>query len=360
MANLRSTLNTISGTDIGGKEFTLEDTDVQQYIDNPDMAELEAQVTKARYGGSSINDPSPSDPQQASSASGPGVGQPQNVDFSRRGDFEKHVFNQLKNENMPDGNPFNFNPTAGLNQISKEDLPQLFENIFQREVAWDDRHLLDDDQKKFWMTEVKRFRAHVKDALTSERAAAVDQYNQMMNSFDNAAKEQAAAAKLKREKSKHIMEVKGKARERGDKRKKGYQEALSSRTDLLTKERELIAEFLEAETAGTLTPEESTARLAELKSMREERTVIDADIKSQQIPKPKSGITKVKATPGEKSPKESETDADGKTIVRKKVPKRDGDKKTVVARGVMKKGPNKGRKVVKYSDGSMAYADEIK
>jgi len=370
MANLRQTLNTISGVDIGGNEFTLTDTDVQPYIDNPGMEQMEAEVTKARYGGSSIHDPSPSNPMQgqASNVSGPATDQPRKVDFSRRGEFENHVFKQLKTENMPDGNPFNFNPNATLNKISKQDLPELFGNVFRGEVSWQDRHLLDDDQKKFWMNEVKRYRAHVETGLKSEREAAINSYNQMMNSFDNAAKEQAAADKLEREKKKAIMEASLKAQERAKGWQDDYQKALSEHAKLLTQERELIAEYLDAETAGTLTPERIDARLAELSAVKKQREYLSNEIKSREVPKPKGEATPVQAKVNPKKREvEPEKDADGKTIVRKKisgqattVAKKTTKKKRIVAKGPVKNGPNKGRIKIKYSDGSMAYADEIK
>jgi hypothetical protein len=370
MANLRETLNTISGVDIGGNEFTLQDTDVQPYIDNPELENLEAQVIKARYGGSSINDPSPSNPMQgrASNVSGPAADQPRKIDFSRRGEFENHVFKQLKSENMPDGNPFNFNPNAALNRISKQDLPELFGNVFRNEVSWQDRHLLDDDQKKFWMNEVKRYRAHVETGLRSEREAAVNSYNQMMNSFDNAAKEQAATDKFEREKKKAIMEANLKAKERAKGRQDDYQKALAEHAKLLTQERELIADYLDAETAGTLTPERIDARLAELSAVKKQRQHLSSQIKSHEVPKPKGEATPVQAkvNPKKKEPA-PEADADDKMVVRKKMPSRGSDKKPlmhngkeVAKTGIVKKGPNKGRKKIIYTDGSSAYADEGK
>jgi hypothetical protein len=348
MPNLRDTLDTISGVDIGGNEFTLQETDIQPYIDNPEIAQMEADVTKARWGGTSIQDPSPSDPQQGvQNVSGPDKSR--NIDFSRRGDFENHVFNQLKSENIPDGNPFNFNPNISLNKISKQDLPQLFEDIFRKEVTWQDRHLLDDDQKKFWMSEVKRYRAHIQAGLQNERATAVNQYNQMMNSFDNAAKEQAAAGKLQREKRKQIREAEIKALERKGNRQKDYQTNLALKKELLSDQLELIREYQDAETAGTLTPETTAARLAELDALSKQLSVLNASIQSHEALKPKSKITPVKTTP---SKPKSEKNVEGKTVIRGKIPKQ-GQKK------VVRTATHKGNKVLIYSDGSKAYADEV-
>ena len=364
MANLRQTLDTISGVDVGGNDFTLQETDVQPYIDNPEIAQMEADIAKARYGGSSIQDPSPSDPSQGVEPigvyEGQAPGQPKPVgtaakpvDFSRRGDFEFHVFNQLKTENMPDGNPFNFDPNAQLNKISKQDLPQLFERSFAGEVSWQDRHLLDDDQKKYWMSEVKRYRAHVETGLKGERAQAIDSYNQMMNSFDNAAKEQAAKNKQQRENRKQIYEAKIEALERSNKRQEKHQSQVSRKRELLTEQRELMAEYQDAETAGTLTPEISQARLAEIQAISDELKIINADLKTFQMPNPRSGVTKVEAKVNPKKREvEPEKDADGKTIVRKKIPAQGGDDKkplmhngkAVAKTGTVKKGPNKGRK----------------
>jgi len=349
MPKLREALKQTSGVDTGGNEFTLTETDIQPYIDNPEMAQMEADVSQARYGGTPIQgselsrdqmlgrDPKFQDPAL-------NAGRPP-ADLSRRGDFENSVFKQLQSENMPDGNPFNFNTTASLNAISKTDLPELFTSVFQNQVTWQDRHLLDDDQKKFWMSEVKRYRAHLGSSLTAERETAVNAYNQMMNQFDNAAKEQAAAGKLKRQKAKDLSTAMTEASERKSKKQTLEQANLKRRTQLLTDERKLTQAVFEATINNTLTDAESKAFAKELKGMRAERQVIEAELKTKEISKPRSSVTDVSTDTGEEGSKSP-------TVVRKKVP---SGQKTIV-----KTGKYKGRKVVKYSDGSMAYADEIK
>lgn len=359
MPKLRDALKQTSGVDIGGNEFTLQETDIQPYIDNPDMAQMEADVTQARYGKTPVDD-LPSGP---TSSAGP-PDKKGMVDFSRRGDFEKAVFKQLASETIPEGNPFSFNPNAALNAVSKQDLPELFSQVFAGEVAWQDRHLLDDDQKKYWMSEVKRYRAHVQTALEQERETAINTYNQMMNQFDRAAKEAEALQKQKRQRSKDIIEIKTKQRERQEKRQKGYQAELKRRGELLTKERELAQSIMDAEANKTLTDEEAGAFIQELQGIRDERKVIEAELQSRQMPKPKGGISKVEgkeAPAGSAKDYKTEIGKGGKTVVRKKMPASDkASGKTIVRTGTVKSGPNKGRKKVVYSDGSTAYADKLK
>jgi len=345
MPNLRDTLKQTSGVDVGGNEFTLTETDITPYVDNPGMAQMEADVTLARYGGSPIQDKEVEKvgpwrdtnatgqqpaPQTASTQGGP-------IDLSRRADFERSVFKQLASETMPDGNPFAFNPTASLNAISKQDLPELFNREFQGQVSWQDRHLLDDDQKKYWTDVVKRYRAHVDQALRAEREAAINSYNQMMNSFDNAAKEQEAIRKRQLEKEKRAMQAATKVDEKQSKREKAFQEALSRRTELLGLETKLVQDYSEREANGTLTEQEANAMVTQLTALRDERKEISKLIlKRKPRAKESPAGTRLVTAHGKKQG----AGKGGKTVV--------------------KTGTYKGRKVVQYSDGSVAYADETK
>lgn len=346
MPNLRDALKQTSGVDTGGNEFTLEETDMQPYIDNPEMAQMEADVTKARYGGSSIQESKTS---TGATAQGTAAGNQRGVvDFSRRGAFEQSVFKQLQSESMPNGNPFDFDTTAKMNEITKTDMPELFAQVFQGQVTWQDRHLLDDDQKKYWQGEVKAFRAHLKGALDSEKNEGVDMYNQMMNQFDNMAKEQESLRKRKRQKGIDVAK---------DKETRGKAQAanLKRRTELLTNIREMTVMIMDAKTTGTLSDAEAGAMAAELQGHRDELKVINANLRGpkKEAPKPKGDVQTASAD-GKESP------AGEKTIVRKKVPKQGASNKTVVKTGTVKSGPNKGRKKIMYEDGSTAYADEIK
>ena len=340
MPKLREALQQTSGTDIFGNEFTLEETDIQPYIAEPGIAELEADVTKARYGGSSIQETqTAAGGTVQQTAAGPGKGP---IDLSRRGDFEKAVFGQLKSDLIPDGNPFALNTTAKMNEISKTDLPELFGQIFRGQVTWQDRHLLDDEQKKYWQSEVKRYRAHVKQALDAEKAGAVDMYNQMMNQFDNAQKEQEAIRKRERQQRQDVakaVETRGKTQEAH----------LRRRSELLGKIRELTTAILDPVKAKGMKETEIKAYTQELQGYRDELKVINAKLGIVAEPKKKGE--------GEATPVKDEKTKEGKkrtkpVVVRGKIPQ-DTGKRTVVSTGTYK-----GRKVVKYSDGSIAYADE--
>ena len=84
MPKLREALKQTSGVDIDGNPFTLQETDIQPYIDDPGLAQMEADVTKARYGGSAIQDVAPSMP--AAEALPVDAPRTQAIDFSRRED----------------------------------------------------------------------------------------------------------------------------------------------------------------------------------------------------------------------------------------------------------------------------------
>jgi hypothetical protein len=345
MPKLREALKQTSGTDVGGNEFTLTETDIQPYIDNPDMAQMEANVTQARYGGTPVKGSPPGGPQTAGGKPGPGSP----VDFSRRGAFEQSVFKQLQSDSMPNGNPFDFDTTATMNEITKTDMPELFAQVFQNQVTWQDRHLLDDDQKKYWTGEVKAFRAHLKDSLDSEKNEGVDMYNQMMNQFDNMAKEQESLRKRKRQKGLDVAKAK-------ETRGKAQAANLKRRNELLTDIREATVMIMDAKSAGTLSEAEAGAMAAELQGKREELKVINANLRGPRkaAPKPKGDVQNASAD-GEKSPA-------GKTIVRKKMPKQG---KTVVAKsespGLITKGniDIDDRPVVQNKDGSVSTESSI-
>jgi len=342
-----------SGVDAFGNEFTLQGTDIQPYVADPELAQMEADVTQARYGGSAIQDPSPSDPSQGQAPvpAGP-PGTQQQMDFSRRGDFENSVFKQIASENIPDGNPFQFNPVAAMNAISKRDLPDLFEREFQGQVTWQDRHLLDDDQKKYWMAAVKQYRAHIGSGLKAERETAINAYNQMMNQFDNAAKEQSAAAEVADEKRQAQKKRRLGVKERS-------QELVKNRTQSLVDEGDIIKQILDL---GEPRSDETKTEIAQrdvlkkrLEDVRSRRKAIDAELGSRKTPGPKSEVsdvpamktgTKAKAIPGKVKKKGGKASG----VARKKVPT---GQKTVVRTAM-----HKGNKVLIYSDGSKAYADE--
>ena len=362
MPNLRQAKST-SGVDRSGNEFTLYETDIQPFIDDPGRAQAEADVTKNRYGGAAIQDPTPAPPPGLEDGRKPGEyvepgapydkpadGAPQLPDFSRRNEFEGHVFKQLKSETMPSGNPFEFNPIASMNAISKQDLPELFARTFQGQVTWADRHLLDDDEKKYWSAEVKRYRAQLQDSLNAERQTAISQYNQMMNQFDNGAKEAEAARKLVADKQK--------ATQQG---KKDTSAVMGQRADAFGELTKLYAEISEASQGVKLDPEQVKAYGDQIKAIKDKIAALNAQAGIKPQAKPKK----------DPNAATEEKNAEGKTIARGKISGQAPDKKkekakphgdwktarTEVDRGIVKSGPNKGKTVVKYDDGSKVYVD---
>lgn len=352
MPNLRKQLSSTSGVDEAGNEFTLHETDIAPYIADPGRAQAEADVTKARYGGAAIQDPTPPRPGEPPGPQAPYAkpadGAPVMPDFSRRGEFEGHVFNQLKSETMPTGNPFEFNPVAEMNAISKQDLPELFAKVFAGQVTWQDRHLLDDDEKKYWAAEVKRYRAHLQDSLNSEKKTAIDMYNHMMNQFDNQAKEAEAARKLVEEKQKKISQG-----------KKNVSDVMAKRSKALSDLSAVYTKIMEAAGTGQLSDTEKRGYNDQIQGLKDYIAVLNAQA-GIKPPAPKAATATEEKT------------ADGKTVARGKISgqapakkekapaKKEGDWKTTkteVKRGIVKSGPDKGKTVVLYDDGSKAYVD---
>lgn len=380
MAALRKQLASTSGTDAFGNDFTLRETDIQPYIDDPNRAQMEADVTKARYGGKSIHD---ADEVMLPYAK-PEDGEPDvTMDFSRRGDFEKHLHNQLKSDLMPDGNPFALNVTAKTNEIAQQDLPQLFSRVFQGQVLWRDRHLMNDDQKKYWTEEVKRYRAHLDSRVRAEKQTAIDMYNHAINRFDNQAKEVEAARKRVQARTKEFIAAKD--AERKEK---------TARIDRLASERNKInkglmeimlkkQEFITAAPEGEDSPEVQAIdqQYDNLMSEKERLNATIAELTRKDAPEPKGEVNEAAAPPktaisaGKPEPETqaSYKDKQGKTIVRGKVypggaPSKtsyvDKSGKTVVRGKIGEKAASgekqivkrkilpDGRKAVEYADGS--------
>lgn len=361
MPNLRKQLST-SGVDEAGNEFTLHATDIAPYIADPGRAQAEADVAKARYGGAAIQDPTPPRPgEQPGPQPGdqapftkPADGAPVMPDFSRRGEFEGHVFNQLKSDTMPTGNPFEFNPIASMNAISKQDLPELFARVFAGQVTWEDRHLLDDDEKKYWSAEVKRYRAHLQDSLNSEKKTAIDMYNHMMNQFDNQAKEAEAARKLVAEKQKATRQG-----------KKDTADIMGQRVKAFNDLSAIYQKIMESAGTGQLSDTEKRGYNDQIQALKDHIAALN----DQAGIKPATPKAEPK---GQTGTVVEEKSAEGKTVARgkisgqvpakkEKVPaKKEGDWKTTkteVKRGIVKSGPQKGKTVVQYDDGSKVYVD---
>jgi len=352
---------TVSNVDREGNRMDNPESDVvlQDTVlyDDPEIARLEAETTKDRYGGSTIQDYAQKQEQQT--AKGP-------PDLSRRGDFENSVFKQHITPNMPDGNPFRLNVVAQTNVISKRDLPDLFERVFQGQVSWQDRHLLDDEQRKFWLEKTKEYRAHVNTGLKAERAAAISSYNQMMNQFDNARKEQQAATAAAESKQKAGKETLRKFQ-------KGTQDLTKEKIGLLKDRTKLIQQIYDYErdlpekddlTKKPLTAEEKDliairkeSAAAQLDGINARLNTLSAEIKSRtpakamEIPKITAPRLKRKISGPRLTASHGPTAAGKKTAggVKKKVP---AGQETGVTYGMFN-----GRKVIRYPDGRKAYVE---
>lgn len=118
--------------------------------------------------------------------------------FSDRRGFEDVVFRQIG------GNPFAVDVQREVDRATAEDMPKLFAKAFRGQVIWADRGKLDKQQEAYWQNEVKRFRAHVHDQVSSRKATQIDQYKMMMGEFDAEAKAAEAAQKKREEREKEF------------------------------------------------------------------------------------------------------------------------------------------------------------
>lgn len=106
-------------------------------------------------------------------------------DYSRREDFENEVFSEIG------GNPFEINP---MDEVKKADakLPALFNHVFGGTVYYGDIDKLDKDQRAYWENSLKQYHAQIYQESISKKKVMLDRYNHMMNRFDNAANEYGA------------------------------------------------------------------------------------------------------------------------------------------------------------------------
>jgi hypothetical protein len=115
----------------------------------------------------------------------PGYEQYMNRQYADRDRFERHVFEQIG------GNPFMLDPWEEVQKADKE-LPKIFEQVFQGHAAWEARAHLDPQQKKFWNQVVNQYHAYVKSGVMARKKQMMDEYNWMMQNFDNAWKQAQA------------------------------------------------------------------------------------------------------------------------------------------------------------------------
>ncbi len=115
----------------------------------------------------------------------PGYEQYMSQRYADRERFEQHVFEQIG------GNPFMLDPWEETQKADQE-LPKIFEKVFQGQIAWEDRANMDKDQKKFWNQMVNQYHAFVKSNVVARKQQMMDEYNWMMGNFDNAWKQAQA------------------------------------------------------------------------------------------------------------------------------------------------------------------------
>lgn len=185
MAKLRPSFNVTlyPGTGKPPEEVELQPTDITPYLYNPEIAQMEADITKARYGGRAIQDTGPEAPPFQKPAETPAR------DFSDRTRFEQSVFKQIG------GNPFEIDVVQSIDDLTERMEPQLFKQIFGGQLIWEDRERMNPKQMDHWQNELSRFRADLKERVESDKKTKIDVYNNLMKRFDNEAKEQEAALK---------------------------------------------------------------------------------------------------------------------------------------------------------------------
>lgn len=100
--------------------------------------------------------------------------------------FEQFVFKQVG------GNPHTFDPNEEVNKSSSY-LPTLFNQVFQGQVRYEDRHTMSKKQKDHWEKERNGFRAWVQRDAEATKNKMMQEYQWIMGDFDRRAKEFKAA-----------------------------------------------------------------------------------------------------------------------------------------------------------------------
>lgn len=222
------------GTGLPPDQVQLKSTNIKSYGRDSEIAKMEAEVTKARYGGSSIQD-------SAAVASPPPYGKPKAVGtdasgmpVNNRNRFESEVYKEIG------GNPFEINAVKKMNEVTAKDLPALFSRVFKGQVVWEDRNKLDKNQRAYWDAQVKGYRAHVKEAVESERKTKIDVYNHMMKTFDNDVKENEAAEKRVKEREKEWAATRKEDRTESKDTEKRVSDLQKNKRDILKRMGELM------------------------------------------------------------------------------------------------------------------------
>lgn len=125
-------------------------------------------------------------------------GVPQERNFGDRAGFEDFVFRQIG------GNPFAIDVQREVDRATASDLPRLFERVFKGQAIWADRDKLSKQQRDIWDDEVKRYRAFVKDRVSSDRSRKLEMYKFMMGQYEADRKELEAAERRMREREREF------------------------------------------------------------------------------------------------------------------------------------------------------------
>jgi len=293
-------------------------------------------------------------------------------DYSNRESFEQFVLEEIGI------NPFEMNPLDAVKESDKE-LPNLFRHIFKGKIIWKDRHKMNSKENDYWNGIVKKFHADRLEEAESTRDAAIAQYNFMMNSFDNSKKEyEARLDKYKEDYASWSKEYgPGKSLEEGEEARKAAIEldktkAAEKRKEeakIREEEREKTAKEAEAKKKAAM-PKEPTREDVIAVAKYEDSILKDIELDEDgKIPKRQfDNMNKIRKAAGmpllkqkvvgeykkkslfgfdllwpDEDTRELEvTEGDGATT---------GEEKEIVETRMYK-----GRKIVKYSDGSIAWA----
>lgn len=195
-------------------------------------------------------------------------------------------------------------------------------------MIWEDRARMNPKQQAAWDDEVKRYRAHVKEAIESEKKQKVDLYHFMMTNFDKDEKEAEAAMKKVQEREKAFVASKKESRTDQEHRQKMFDDLQKEKRDILKRQGEVIRNGQDPNNPGALTPE-AEAEILELGNQlkrinqRSSQFLMETDpaYRTEQIAKG-MGDVKPAHTPGAKGPEAASAveNANKPQVVRGKLP----------------------------------------
>lgn len=311
----RADVTLYPGTGKPASEVKLTSTNIKPYMMDPGLAQSEADTTKARYGGSAIQD-SPGGSAPFARPTEASMQQPV-ADFSDRNRYENGVLKMIG------GNPFERDPVRELNKITQNEMPKIFETIFGGQLAWADRGRMDPNQVKHFDNEVKRFRAHVAQGIDADIKTQINTYNNLMTRFDNDRKYYEANLKRVEAASKDLLKT----------RRQDYKERVS-RYDDLNKSRmtinkqimDTLLKYQEISNVGGPDSNEAMAVMDQYNNLLAEKNRLQQEI---------SAIAGRPSRPAENGDGSRSQSATGKKVVERRL------------------APD-GRKLVKYEDGEIA------